>query len=133
MVIFGPIKNGKVIKKINASIDSRNPNTLINNRDFWSFLQLCIFGHHFIHGNEWVHQGILDGIGNDIYKINIYSWYLLLKIKFDWKKISYFTKSLLFNAILRQNDINLVRILFNSFLKSKDFIGIQLNLMYWSQ
>ena len=92
-----------------------------------------VFGHHFIHGNEWVLQEILDAIGNDIYTIIIYSWYLLLKIKFDWKKILYFTKSLLFNAILRQNDINLVRILFNSFLKSKDFIGIQSNLMYWSQ
>ena len=115
-----------------ASTDSRDPHYIISSKDFPTFLQLIVFNNKFYHGNEWVLQGLLNNIQDNIFRIA--PKYLLLLLKsynWDFTKISYYTKSKFFASIMRFNNIELAKLLFDKMINCKDLKGVESGLLYW--
>ena len=132
---FGAIKGGDVIRNDDdASTNPRDPFCLIANKDFPTFLQLIVFGNKFYHGNEWVLQGLLDAIEDNIFRISPkYLLLLLNSYNWDFTKISYYTKSKFIASIMRFNMISLTKLLFDKMSACNDINGVEAGLLYWCE
>jgi len=128
---FGAIKGGNLVRDDeNAATNPNDPHSIIANQDFDTFLELIAFQNKFHHGNEWVFQGLMDELKKDVALKSPKELRLLLQ-SYDWEftHISYYTKAMLFDAIMRHHDVALSRLLFEKLALCGDVKGIEAGIM----